>query len=204
MHHQRQNYPPDIFFHKIDFSNKPPPPVPVDFDALGDYSDLTAEIVDPVIEFEVDRLHKKYIADEENYVDINLRENPIIWYNRIQSSPSSPSPAKKSIASTSKAAKLQQLKKLSDCTRCKMLSKIKKAKFKLRYKFLMTKLEQNAGALQNLRNCIAGAEANLRCKGRSEEDLRKLREAMGIDRVRVQNLPEINRMIFRAAENELE
>ncbi|XP_055842737.1 protein sisterless A-like [Episyrphus balteatus] len=183
---------PDIFFKKVNFSETPPPPGPVNFDELGDYSELTPEIVDPVIESEIQRLSNKYFTQEEKFIDINLRENPIIWYNRTSTTtPDSPKP------STSKAAKLEQL---SNCTRCKMLCKIKKAKFKLRYKFITLKLEKNAATLQNLRNCIASAEASLRRKGRSENEIRRLREAMGIDRVRVENLPEINRQFFRAAE----
>ncbi|XP_055909048.1 protein sisterless A-like [Eupeodes corollae] len=185
----RPNHLPDVFFQKVHFSEQFPSAAPVDLHAFGYYRDLTAEIVDPVIENEIEKFMKKFRAEEEMFIDQNLRENPIIWYNRTSSTTSS--------VNEESTTNPDQMSK---CTKCKMYGKIKKAKFKLRYKFMTMKLEQNASTLQSLRNFIDSAEGKLRSRGRSEESLKELRDAMGIDRTRVENLSEINRKFFLAAE----
>ncbi|XP_055842738.1 protein sisterless A-like [Episyrphus balteatus] len=192
MRPRRPNLLPAAFFQKVHYSEDLPASAPVDLHAFGsNYRDLTQENVDPVIEKEIEKFMTKFRAEEESYVDQNLRENPIIWFSE------------KSTTScrSSNSTNEQQT---PNCTRCKMLAKIKKAKFKLRYKFMTTKLEHHAITLQSLRNFIASAEGKLRMRGRTEQDLQELRDALGIDRHRVENLTEINRQFFKSAEKAAE
>ncbi|XP_055845665.1 protein sisterless A [Episyrphus balteatus] len=154
---------------------------------LACHHDLTPASVDTIIDFEMKKVMAKYTAEEASFVDQKLIENPVIVERR-------PSNRSGSESSSSVRDPLQQ-QRAESCRKSRINNKIKKAKSKFRHKFITMKLAQNAAALECIRDVIAHAEAKLKSTGCSEATLRKLRSAMGVDRMEIDNLTEITRQL---------
>ncbi|XP_055915247.1 protein sisterless A [Eupeodes corollae] len=183
------NYLSGMFLQKL----YPPTSEPMDLKSFACYQELTPESVDTVIDFEMKKVMAKYAAEEESFVDQKLIENPVICERRQSNRSGSES-------SSSTRDPLQQ-QRAESCRKSRINNKIKKAKSKFRHKFITMKLAQNAAALQCIRDVISHAEAKLKSTGYSEAALRKLRNAMGVDRMEIDNLTDITRQLGNVSDN---
>lgn len=121
-----------------------------------------------IIQLEVSDVKRKYLQEEESFVNQMVKENPI------------EKPHTKNGFSKVQALTEVQKQRSEACRKSRMNNKIKKAKSKYRHKFIASKLSSSSTLLSCIKDVIAHTESKLIRRGLDPQLLLEMKRSMGI------------------------